>query len=69
LAIIATAQLMVMLDATIVNVALPRIQRTLGYLGEWPGVGRHRLCALAATAEPALGQPVGAELALDQARS
>ena len=38
LAIIATAQLMVVLDATIVNVALPHIQRTLGFSGnglEW----------------------------------
>ena len=38
LAVIATAQLMVVLDATIVNVALPHIQRTLGFSGnglEW----------------------------------
>jgi MFS family permease len=38
LALIATAQLMVVLDATIVNVALPHIQRTLGFSGnglEW----------------------------------
>src|SRR5215472_1981456 len=36
--VIATAQLMVVLDATIVNVALPHIQRTLGFSGsglEW----------------------------------
>src|SRR5580698_2328326 len=31
LAVIATAQLMVVLDATIVNVALPHIQRALGF--------------------------------------
>jgi EmrB/QacA subfamily drug resistance transporter len=38
LAVIATAQLMVVLDATIVNVALPRIQAALGFSGsnlEW----------------------------------
>ena len=38
LIVIATAQLMVVLDATIVNVALPHIQRTLGFSGsglEW----------------------------------
>jgi len=38
LAVIATAQLMVVLDATIVNVALPRIQTALGFSGtnlEW----------------------------------
>ncbi len=38
LLIIATAQLMVVLDATIVNVALPHIQRALGFSGtnlEW----------------------------------
>src|SRR6185369_13678456 len=38
LAVIATAQLMVVLDATIVNVALPHIQRSLGFSGsglEW----------------------------------
>ncbi|HUK69369.1 MAG TPA: MFS transporter [Streptosporangiaceae bacterium] len=38
LVIIATAQLMVVLDATIVNVALPHIQRALGFSGsglEW----------------------------------
>ena len=34
LAVIATAQLMVVLDATIVNVALPHIQRTLGFSGD-----------------------------------
>src|SRR5258707_8592223 len=38
LAVLATAQLMVVLDATIVNVALPHIQRALGFSGsglEW----------------------------------
>ena len=38
LLVIATAQLMVVLDATIVNVALPRIQVALGFSGsglEW----------------------------------
>jgi EmrB/QacA subfamily drug resistance transporter len=38
LAVIAAAQLMVVLDATIVNVALPHIQRALGFSGsglEW----------------------------------
>jgi EmrB/QacA subfamily drug resistance transporter len=38
LLVIATAQLMVVLDATIVNVALPHIQRALGFSGsglEW----------------------------------
>src|SRR5260370_10181690 len=38
LALIATAQLMVVLDATIVNVALPHVQRALGFSGtglEW----------------------------------
>jgi len=36
--VIATAQLRVVLDATIVNVALPHIQRALGFSGtglEW----------------------------------
>src|SRR5258706_10786372 len=38
LVVIATAQLMVVLDATIVNVALPDVQKTLGFSGtglEW----------------------------------
>src|SRR6185503_21196797 len=38
LLVIATAQLMVVLDGTIVNVALPYIQRALGFSGadlEW----------------------------------
>ena len=33
LLVLATAQLMVVLDATIVNVALPHIQRALGEIG------------------------------------
>jgi hypothetical protein len=33
LLVIATAQLMVLLDATIVNVALPHIQHALGFSG------------------------------------
>src|SRR5262245_286399 len=33
LLVIATAQLMVVLDATVVNVALPHIQRALGFSG------------------------------------
>ena len=36
LLVIATAQLMVVLDATIVNVALPHIQRALGFSGSGP---------------------------------
>jgi hypothetical protein len=46
LLVLATAQLMVVLDATIVNVALPYIQRALGFSGsglEWVG----NACALA----------------------
>jgi hypothetical protein len=38
LPVLAAAQLMVVLDATIVNVALPHIQRALGFSGsglEW----------------------------------
>ena len=38
LVVIAAAQLMIVLDATIVNVALPHIQRALGFSGsglEW----------------------------------
>jgi len=36
--VIATAQLMIVLDATIVNAALPQMQRSLGFSGaglEW----------------------------------
>jgi len=41
LAVIATAQLMVVLDATIVNVALPHIQRGAGLSGPaWSGCSR-----------------------------
>ena len=38
LPVIAAAQLMVVLDATIVNIALPHIQRALGLSGS--GLGR-----------------------------
>ena len=38
LLVLASAQLMVVLDATIVNVALPHIQRALGFPGPaWNG--------------------------------
>ena len=40
LLVIATAQLMVVLDATIVNVALPDIQKALGFSGA--GLGRRQ---------------------------
>ena len=39
LVVIATAQLMVVLDATIVNVALPHIQTRARLLRHRPGVG------------------------------
>jgi hypothetical protein len=42
--VIATAQLMAVLDTTIVNVALPHIQRALGF-PERPEVGGERLWA------------------------
>ena len=42
--VLAAAQLMVVLDATIVNVALPHIQRALGFSGNRPGVGGLCLC-------------------------
>jgi hypothetical protein len=46
LVVIATAQLMVVLDATIVNVALPHIERALGFSGRrfryLPGVAARR---------------------------
>ena len=45
LLVLATAQLMVVLDATIVNVALPHIQRALGFSGHGPGMGGQRLRA------------------------
>ena len=35
LLVIATAQLMVVLDASIVNVALPHIQTALGFSRDW----------------------------------
>src|SRR3982750_797865 len=34
LAVLAAAQFMVILDATIVNVALPAIQKSLGFVGD-----------------------------------
>jgi hypothetical protein len=38
LVVIASAQLMVVLDATIVNVALPHVQRALGFpAAAWSG--------------------------------
>ena len=43
LLVIATAQLMVVLDSTVVNVALPHIQRALGFSGCWPGMGGQRI--------------------------
>jgi len=45
LLLIATAQLMVVLDATVVNVALPRIQAALRILRQRPGMGRERVRA------------------------
>jgi hypothetical protein len=44
--VIATAQLMVVLDATIVNVALPHIQKALGFSGSGaPGEARCTISA------------------------
>ena len=63
LAVIATAQLMVVLDATIVNVALPHIQTALGFSGTQPGVGRQRVRAgvrRAAAARRPIRRPTGA---------
>ena len=63
LAVIATAQLMVVLDATIVNVALPHIQTALGFSGHQPGVGRQRVRAgvrRAAAARRKVRRPTGA---------
>lgn len=48
LLILAGAQFMVILDATIVNVALPSIQKALGFNGKRHGAAamdRHRLHA------------------------
>ena len=43
LVVIAVAQLMVALDATIVNIALPSAQQDLGFGDARPDLGRHRL--------------------------
>ena len=45
LVIVCLAQFMVILDATIVNVALPSIQRDLGFSAGQPAVGHQRLHA------------------------
>ena len=45
LAIILLAQLMVVLDATIVNIALPKIQTALSFQPRRPVVGAERLLA------------------------
>ena len=45
LAILAIAQLMVVLDATIMNIALPSAQRALGISNSEPAVDRDRLRA------------------------
>ena len=45
LAVLAIAQFMVVLDVTIVNVALPAIQTDLGFSRRGPAVGRQRLHA------------------------
>ena len=43
LAAVAIAQLMVVLDVTIVNIALPSAQRDLGFSDDsWPGAGARR---------------------------
>ena len=53
LALLGVAQLMVVLDATIVNIALPSAQRSLHFSHRQPAVGRHRL-------RPCLRQPSAA---------
>ena len=45
LAVLGIAQLMVVLDATIVNIALPSAQHALGFSNDIAPVGRHRLRA------------------------
>ena len=45
LGVIAVAQLMIVLDASIVNIALPSAQRSLEHLRRQPAVGRHGLRA------------------------
>ena len=64
LVVIATAQLMVVLDATIVNVALPDIQKALGFSGtglEW--VTPHTFRKTIATV---IAERLGAEAAAAQ---
>ena len=56
--VILTAQLMVVLDTTIVNVALPHIQAGLRFSGNWALLGPERLSAHLRRASPA-GRPVG----------
>ena len=54
---------MVVLDATIVNVALPHIQTALGFSGYQPGMGRQRVRAgvrRAAAARRQVRRPAGA---------
>ena len=53
LVVIALAQLMVVLDATIVNIALPSAQKALRHLRRRPAVGHHRL-------HPGLRRPAAA---------
>ena len=56
LGVIALAQLMVALDATIVNVALPTAQQVLGLRRRAPLVRRHGVHALLRRAAPARRQ-------------
>ena len=53
LVLISVAQLMVVLDGTIVNIALPFIQHDLDIATRQPALGRHRL-------RPGLRQPAAA---------
>ena len=53
LVLISVAQLMVVLDGTIVNIALPYIQEDLRHRQRQPALGRHRL-------RPGLRQPAAA---------
>lgn len=50
LAVICVAQLMVILDATVVNVALPRIRHDLHFSPRQPHLGHH--CVLADLRRP-----------------
>ncbi len=56
LAVLGIAYLMVVLDVSIVNVALPSIQEDLGLLARGPPVGRQRLRAHVRRL-PAAGRP------------